>query len=38
MKVIVGLSTFEGRENSLKDTIKSLENQVDEIIIYDNSI
>lgn len=38
MKVIVGLSTFKGREKSLKDTLKSLEDQVDEIYVYDNSI
>lgn len=38
MKIVVGLSTFEGREKSLKDTIISLEKQVDEIFIYDNSI
>lgn len=37
MKIVVGLATFEGREKSLKDAVKSLEGQVDEIFIYDNS-
>lgn len=37
MKIIAGLATFEGREKSLKDTLKSLEKQVDDIYIYDNS-
>lgn len=36
MKVCVGIATFRGRENSLKQTISSLSNQVDEIFLYDN--
>lgn len=38
MKIIAGISTFLGRENSLKQTLKSLEDQVDEIYTYDNSV
>lgn len=38
MDVIVGIATFEGREKALKQTVKSLESQVDKIYIYDNSI
>lgn len=37
MKKVVGLATFKGREKSLIETLKSLENQVDEIYVYDNS-
>ena len=37
-KVIVGIATMKGREESLKKTIKSLAGQVDEIVIYDNEI
>lgn len=38
MKIVAGLATFEGRERSLSETVKSLENQVDDIFIYDNSV
>lgn len=37
MKRIVGIATFEGREESLKTTLNSLQNQTDEIFVYDNS-
>lgn len=36
MKVVVGIATFKGREETIKKTIQSLAHQVDEIRIYDN--
>lgn len=36
MKVIIAIATFKGREPYLKETIKSLANQADQIRIYDN--
>jgi GT2 family glycosyltransferase len=36
LKIVCGIATFKGREEQLKRTIKSLNGQVDEIIIYDN--
>lgn len=38
MKIIAGMATMPGREYSLKKAVKSLSNQVDEIIVYDNGI
>lgn len=38
MRRVVGIATVKGREESLKDTIKSLENQVDFINVYDGNI
>lgn len=38
MRKVVGIATMKGREQSLKQVISSLENQVDDIIIYDNAI
>jgi len=38
MKIVVGIATFKGREEYLKKTIESLQNQVDEINVYDNEI
>lgn len=38
MKVIVGMATFAGRQESLKESISSLKDQVDEIYLYDNSV
>lgn len=38
MRRVVGIATMKGREQSLKQVIKLLENQVDDIIIYDNAI
>lgn len=36
-KIVVGMATFKGRERQLEQSIDSLKNQVDEIVIYDNS-
>lgn len=38
MRRVVGIATVKGREESLKDTIASLENQVDFINVYDGNI
>lgn len=38
MRRVVGIATVKGREESLKDTIRSLENQVDFINVYDGNI
>lgn len=38
MRIVVGIATFKGREKALKSAIKSLQGQVDEIIIYDNEV
>ena len=38
MRVIVGMATFKGRENSVKEAVNSLSGQVDEIILYDNEL
>jgi GT2 family glycosyltransferase len=35
-KVVVGIATYKGREESLKKTIKSLAKQCDHLRIYDN--
>lgn len=37
-KVIIGIATFKGREEYLKNTIRSLRNQCDVIRIYDNEV
>lgn len=37
IKIVVGIATMKGREKQLEQAIKSLERQVDEIVIYDNS-
>ena len=37
MKVYVGIATHQGREETIKRTIESLKNQVDEIYLYDNT-
>jgi len=37
MKVIVGMATFAGRENACEQAIESLANQVDDILLWDNS-
>jgi hypothetical protein len=37
MKVIVGIATMKGREESLKRTLESLRGQADQIRIYDNA-
>lgn len=34
--IICGMATVEGREDSLKDTINSIINQVDKLIVYQN--
>ena len=36
MKIIVGMATFKGREDSCKKAIDSLLHQCDEIVLYDN--
>ena len=36
LKIVCGIATFKGREETLQRTIDSLNGQVDEIIIYDN--
>lgn len=38
MKIIVGMATFEGREKSCELALQSLQNQVDNILLYDNSL
>lgn len=38
LAVVIGMATFKGREESCKLAIKSLENQCDKIILYDNEI
>ena len=35
-KTVVGIATFKGREQTIKNTIRSLESQVDVIRVYDN--
>jgi hypothetical protein len=35
-KIVAGIATFQGREQQLKQTIKSIENQVDQIFLYNN--
>jgi GT2 family glycosyltransferase len=37
LKIVCGIATFKGREETLRRTIESLNGQVDQIIIYDNS-
>lgn len=37
MKTVAGIATHPGRETTLAATVASLQNQVDQIIIYDNS-
>lgn len=37
MKVVVGIATMKGREESLKHTLKSLVGQADQIRIYNNA-
>jgi len=38
MKIVVGIATMKGRELTLKRTIESLINQVDDIHVYNNEI
>jgi hypothetical protein len=38
MRIVVGIATTGQRQESLRKTVASLEDQVDEILIYDNSI
>ena len=38
MKIVVGMSTFAGREKAVERAMQSLVNQVDEIILYDNEV
>lgn len=37
MKVIVGMATFAGREDACEQAVESLSNQVDDILLWDNS-